>query len=184
LFQQKEFFEHDAPKGVKLPLLLTIIYSVVAALSVIPALGPALAMVPEGLHGIGIGTSVIGTIVTIIISWLFVALIFFAFVKIVGYATCSYKEVLSVTGYVSVLLIICSILTFLVSMIGSANSIALLLLNGAFLLWSIPVWYFGLASVCGDIPKKKLVISIVIPVLIMVIVSVVSTMMAVSQGMM
>ncbi len=174
LFNQKEFFEHDAPKGIKLPLLITVIYSFVAILSTLPAVSGLMTSVPDGLGGVIIVTSVVSTVITILISWLIVALIFFALVKIIGYATCSYKDVLGVTGYVSALLIIYSLITYLVSFIGTPNTLVTLILSGVFLLWSIPVWYFGLLSVCGDIPRKKIIISIAIPVIIMVITSVVS----------
>ena len=57
-------------------------------------------------------------------------------------------------------------LTGLVSFIGTPAPVLLLLLQGVFLLWSIPVWYFGFSAVC-DIPEKKLRTAVAVPVIVM-----------------
>ena len=151
-------------------LLITAVYAVVSALVSIPLLGEAAALVPAELSGIIIGTGVISTLIMTFITWVFVSALFFACLKFIGYAVCSFKDILSVCSYVSVILIISSVLTLLVWFIGAAPAVLLLALQGVFLLWSIPVWYFGFAAVC-DIPAKKLKMSIAVPVILMVVVS-------------
>ena len=95
---------------------------------------------------------------------------FFACLKFVGYAECSYKQVLEVCGYVSAILIVQSVFTGLVSLIGAAPAVLLLLFEGVFLLWSIPVWYFGFASAC-NIDEKKLRLSVAVPVIVMAVIT-------------
>ena len=107
------------------------------------------------------------------VTWVFVSAMFFACLKFIGYAECSFKDALSVCSYVSVILIISAVLTTLVWFIGTAPAILLLALQGVFLLWSIPVWYFGFASVC-DIPAKKLRVCVAVPVIVMALFSLMS----------
>ena len=170
LFDQKTFFAENKPAGLKIPILVTAVYAVVSALVSIPLLGEAAALVPAELSGIIIGTGIISTLIMTFITWVFVSALFFACLKFIGYAVCSFKDILSVCSYVSVILIISSVLTLLVWFIGAAPAVLLLALQGVFLLWSIPIWYFGFAAVC-DIPAKKLKMSIAVPVILMVVVS-------------
>lgn len=179
LFDSKRFFEETKIEKIGKPLLITIIYAVVSSLVTIPTLLMASSAVPAvggiDLGGVIIVSGVISTIFTVIISWILVALIFFALLKIIGYATCKYGQVLSVCGYVSAILMIESILMGLIALIGNVPSVVTLILNGVFLLWSIPVWYFGFASISPETPEKKLKLAIAIPVIIMVLFTIISS---------
>lgn len=170
LFDQKTFFAENKPNGLNIPILITAVYAVISALVSIPLLNQAAALVPAELSGMIIGTGVVSAVISAFVTWVFVSAMFFACLKFIGYAVCSFKDILSVCSYVSVILIISSILTLLIGFIGNAPAILLLALQGVFLLWSIPVWYFGFAAVC-DIPAKKLKVSVAVPVILMVVVS-------------
>lgn len=177
LFDQKTFFAENKPNGLKIPILLTAVYAVISALASIPVLNQAAALVPAELAGVVVGTGVVSTLISAFITWVFVSAMFFACLKFIGYAECSFKQILCVCSYVSVILIISSVITLLVGFIGTAPAILLLALQGVFLLWSIPVWYFGFASVC-DIPAKKLKLSVAVPVILMAAVSLLSLLAA------
>lgn len=168
LFDQKTFFKENAPKGLKVPLLITAVYALAAGLLSLPALIMASSAIPAGMGGAVVVTGVITTVFTIFITWIFVSLLFFACLKFIGYAECSFKDVLSICSYVSVILIISTVFMMLLGLIGTAPAILLLALEGVFLLWSIPVWYFGFASIT-NIPEKKLKLCIAIPVILMVV---------------
>lgn len=173
LFDQKTFFAENVPKGLKIPFLITAVYAEVSALASIPLLVDATALVPAELSGVVIGSGIVSAVIMTFVTWVFVSAMFFACLKFIGYAECSFKEILAVCSYVSVILIISAVLTTLVWFIGTAPAILLLALQGVFLLWSIPVWYFGFASVC-DIPAKKLRVCVAVPVIVMVLFSLMS----------
>ena len=116
------------------------------------------------------GTAAVSSVISAVVVWFAVSAFFFACLKFVGYAECSYKQVLEVCGYVSAILIVQSVFTGLVSLIGAAPAVLLLLFEGVFLLWSIPVWYFGFASVC-NIDEKKLRLSVAVPVIVMAVIT-------------
>ncbi|MDO5844758.1 MAG: YIP1 family protein [Methanocorpusculum sp.] len=177
LFNQKAFFA-DAPKGFLVPVLITLIYAVVAVIASLPALTPTLNTVGE-LAGFVIGVTVVSTIIVIFATWIIVSLIFFACVKVIGYAKCSFKEMLRVISYPAVILTISSVITGLITLIGTPNAIATLILSGAFLVWTIPIWVFGIQSIT-EMEVKKIVKCIAAPVIIMIIITIVSTVMAMS----
>lgn len=173
LFDQKTFFSGNAPSGLKIPILVTALYAVVSALVSIPLLSEAAALVPAELSGIIIGTGVVSSLIGTFISWVFVSVLFFACLKFIGYAACSFKDVLAVCGYVSVISGISAVLTVLVWFIGPAPAVLLVVLELVFLLWSVPVWYFGFSAVC-DVPAKKMRVCVAVPAVLMAAVSLLS----------
>ena len=174
LFDQRRFFEENTNRGLLVPGVLTILYAIVSVIFSIPALSDAAAQVPGGLGGTVVGISAVSAILYLLLTWVVVSALFFFCLKFIGYAACSFRDVLSVCGYVSGILLVSAVLTGLVSLIGTPAAVLSLLLQGVFLLWSIPVWYFGFAAVC-DIPQKKLKLSIAIPIIIMVVNTVVTS---------
>ena len=173
LFDQKTFFAQNKD-GIKIPAVLTIIYAVVSAVFAIPILVTAAEAIPGDFTAVVVGTGVVSSILGAVITWAIVSALFFACLKFIGYAECSFRQILSICGYVSGIMIIQAVLTGLVSFIGTPAPILLLILQGVFLLWSIPVWYFGFASVC-DIPKKKLKTAVAVPVILMTAITVISS---------
>ena len=167
-FDQKSFFENR--NGLRVPIILTLVYAVVSTVAGIPIMMSTAAGIPSELFGILIGTAAVSAVISAVVVWFAVSAFFFACLKFVGYAECSYKQVLEVCGYVSAILIVQSVFTGLVSLIGAAPAVLLLLFEGVFLLWSIPVWYFGFASVC-NIDEKKLRLSVAVPVIVMAVIT-------------
>ena len=171
-FDQKAFFENR--DGLKAPIIITLIYAVISAVASIPILMSTSAVVPAELFGVLVGATAVSSVISAVVVWFVVSAFFFACLKFIGYAECSYKQVLAVCGYVSAILIFQSVFTGLVSLIGTAPTVLLLVLQGVFLLWSIPVWYFGFASVC-EIPEKKLKMSVAVPVIVMALFTVITS---------
>ena len=172
LFDQKAFFENRA--GLRIPIILTLVYAVVSTVAGIPLLMSTADMIPGGMFGVLVGTAAVSSVISAVVIWFAVSAFFFACLKFIGYAECSYKQVLAVCGYVSAILILQSVFTGLVSLIGTAPAVLLLVLQGVFLLWSVPVWYFGFASVCS-IPEKKLRMSVAVPVIVMALFTVITS---------
>lgn len=174
LFDQKAFFE-NAPKGLGVPVLVTAIYAVVSLIIALQSVMEMSSMFGD-MGAFVIGISAVTTIITVFVTWLLTTLFFFACLKLIGYAKCSFKEVLNVVSYGAIPLTIYAVIVGLVSLIGTPDTLATLILSGVILLWTIPIWLFGFESIT-DIPRKKIVICILIPVAIMVIISVVSFLM-------
>ncbi|MBQ3011862.1 MAG: YIP1 family protein [Methanocorpusculum sp.] len=173
LFDQQTFFAQNSAR-LTVPVILTILYSVISAVFAIPILLTAASAIPGDFTGLMVGVGTVSTIISGIITWVAVSALFFACLKFIGYAECSFSQILSVCGYVSGLLIVQAVLTGLVSFIGTPAPVLLLLLKGVFLLWSIPVWYFGFSSVC-DIPEKKLRTAVAVPVIVMAAFTIISS---------
>jgi len=160
LFDQKQFFE-ECPKGLLIPSVITLLYALITIIFSIP--GDALIAV----------ITVISVVIAVFISWVIVAALFFAGVKFIGYATCTFKQVLAVTGYASAILAIGSLFSGLVSLIGTIDPIANLVLQGAVMFWCIPIWIYGIASIT-ELPPKKVFTCILIPIIIMIVFSIIS----------
>ncbi|HJJ83095.1 MAG TPA: YIP1 family protein [Methanocorpusculum sp.] len=167
-FDQKSFFENR--NGLRVPIILTLVYAVVSTVAGIPIMMSTAAGIPSELFGMLVGITAVSSVISVVVIWFAVSAFFFACLKFIGYAECSYKQVLEVCGYVSAVLILQSVFTGLVSLIGVAPAVLLLLFEGVFLLWSIPVWYFGFASVC-NIDEKKLRLSVAVPVIVMAVIT-------------
>lgn len=178
LFNPKEFFE-NAPKGMLIPFIVTLVYGIVSLFASLPILFKTMEMLPselQGMEGIIIGTTVVTTLITVFVTWIVVSLLFFACVKIIGYAKCSFKDMLRVISYPAVILTIQVILTALISLIGTPASIVTLILSGVFLFWTIPVWVFGIQSITG-METKAVFKCIAAPIILMIVVSIVSFVM-------
>lgn len=172
LFDQKVFFENMV--GLRVPIILTLVYAVISTAAGMPILMSNAAGISGGIFGLLVGVTAVSSVISAVVIWFAVSAFFFACLKFIGYAECSYKQVLSVCGYVSGILIFQSVFAGLVSLIGTAPTVLLLILQGVFLLWSVPVWYFGFASVC-DIHEKKLRMSVAVPVIVMALFTVISS---------
>ena len=166
LFDQKQFFE-ECPKGLLIPVLITLAYTLLSIVFLIPA-DPFMAVM-----------TVIGGVIGVFISWAVVAGMFLAGVKLIGYAKCTYKQMLAVTGYASAILAIGALLTGLVGLIGTVDPLMNLAVQGALMFWCIPVWVFGIASIT-ELPPKKVFTCILIPIILMIVMSVVSYIMTAS----
>lgn len=165
-FNQRVFFEEDASLKAGIPFLLTLGYAVLAAISAyIAASGLDVSIGIAGAAGAGF---------TVLIAWILLSLVFLISLKVIGRAACTYKNVLCVCGYVSALMMFETLLTLILSLIGAANPVVLLLLSGVFLLWSIPVWYFGFRASAAS-SDKRVMISVIVPVIIMAIVTIINS---------
>ncbi len=159
LFDQKQFFE-ECPKGLLLPALITLLYMLISIVFILP--GNVFTVV----------ITVISAIIEVFLSWVIVVGLFLAGVKIMGYAKCTFKQMLAVTGYASAILAIGALLSGLVGLIGTIDPLASLALQGAVLFWCIPVWIYGITSIT-DLPPKKVFTCILIPIILMIIMSIV-----------
>ncbi len=108
LFDQKQFFE-EAPKGLLIPALITLLYSLISIAFIIP--GDVMTAV----------ITVIVGVIGIFLSWAIVAGLFLAGVKLLGYAKCTFKQMLAVTGYASAILAIGALLSGLVGLVGTVD---------------------------------------------------------------
>jgi len=160
LFDQKQFFE-EAPKGLLIPALITLLYSLISIAFIIT--GDVLTVV----------ITVIGGIIGVFLSWAIVAGMFLAGAKLIGYAKCTFKQMLAVTGYASAILAIGALLSGLVGLVGTVDTLVSLAVQGAVLFWCIPVWVFGIASIT-ELPPKKVFTCILIPIILMIAMTVVS----------
>jgi len=160
LFDQKQFFE-ECPKGLLIPALLTLLYTLISIVFVLP--GDVLMAV----------IAILSAIIAVFLSWVIVAGLFLAGVKIIGYAKCTFKQMLTVTGYASAIMVIGALLSGLVGLIGTVDPIVTLLVQGAALFWCIPVWVFGIASIT-ELPPNKVFICILIPIILMIVISIAS----------
>lgn len=160
------FFEEDASQKITVPLLLTLGYAVLSALAAVVAASPLNQ--PENYIGaVGAGFSVF-------ISWILVSLLFLISLKVIGHAASKYTDILRASGYVSGIMMMHALLLIIINLIGIPNQFVLLLLSGVFLLWSIPIWYYGFRAT-ASCPDKKLMTSVIVPVVIMAIISIIST---------
>ena len=132
LFDQKAFFENRA--GLAVPVILTLVYADVSTVAGIPLLMSTADMIPGEMFGVLVGTAAVSSVISAVVIWFAVSAFFFACLKFIGYAECSYKQVLAVCGYVSAILILQSVFTGLVSLIGTAPAVLLLVLQGVFAL--------------------------------------------------
>jgi len=160
LFDQKQFFE-EAPKGLLIPALITLLYTFITFGFILT--GDVLTMI----------ITVIGGIIGVFLSWMIVAGLFLAGVKLIGYAKCTFKQMLAVTGYASAILAIGALLSGLVGLVGTIDPLVTLAMQGAVMFWCIPVWIFGIASIT-ELPPKKVFNCILIPIILMIAMSVVS----------
>jgi len=160
LFDQKQFFE-ECPKGLLIPALITLLYTLISIVFILP--GDALTAV----------ITVLSAVIGVFLSWAIVAELFLAGVKIIGHAKCTFKQMLTVTGYASGIMAIGAVLSGLVGLIGTIDPIVTLALQGAVLFWCIPVWVFGIASIT-ELPPKKIFTCILIPIILMIVLSIVS----------
>lgn len=160
LFDQKQFFA-GAPKGLLIPVLLTLLYSLVSIIFILP--GDALAAM----------ITIISAVIGIFVSWAVVAAMFLVGVKLIAHAKCSFKQMFTVIGYASGILVIGALLSGLIGLIGTPDPLATLALQGAVLFWCIPVWIYGIASIT-DIEPKKVLTCIIVPIIVMIIVTLIS----------
>ena len=160
LFDQKQFFE-ECPKGLLIPALLTLLYTLISVVFILP--GDALTAV----------ITVISAMIGVFLSWAVVAGLFLAGVNIIGHAKCTFKQMLTVTGYASAIMAIGALLSGLIGLIGTVDPIVTLALQGAVLFWCIPVWVFGIASIT-ELPPNKIFTCILIPIILMIVLSVAS----------
>ncbi|MDO5845789.1 MAG: YIP1 family protein [Methanocorpusculum sp.] len=165
----KKFYEQnavngDAPRGLLISALLTLIYSILSSAALIPAVIRVLQSgeVQAGLENAVIATTISLQILSIFVEWAIVALWFFLFLRYISSARCTYTQVLAVTGYVSAILSIGAIVSGVAAILyaGAAPLYASFLITSIFLVWSIPLWYFGCSSICSGVPKKEIVCSI------------------------
>ena len=166
LFDQKQFFA-ECPKGLLIPVLITLLYTLLSIVFILPA-DPLIAII-----------TVIGGVIGVFVSWAVVAGMFLAGVKIIGYAKCTYKEMLAVTGYASAILAIGALLTGAVGLIGTVDTLMSLAVQGALMFWCIPVWVFGIASIT-ELAPNKVFTCILVPMILMIVMSVVSYIMTAS----
>lgn len=171
-FDQKAFFENR--EGLRAPIILTLVYAVISVIASIPVLLSTAAQLPGEFFGVLVGATAVSSVISAVVVWFVISAFFFACLKFIGYAECSYKQVLAVCGYVSGILIFQSVFEGLVSVIGTAPAVLILVFEGVFLLWSVPVWYFGFKSVC-DIEEKKLRMSVAVPVIVMAVFTVITS---------
>lgn len=151
LFRQQEFFTKEQfVSGLKLPLILTLAYACIAA------------VFQSGSNII----SALTIIATILIGWVIVSAVFFVFVNKLGHAECSIKEILAVTGYGSLPLLIGAILSGIVGFTGGMSSTLTALFNIGVLLWCIPIWVYGISLAANISPKQALTL-IAIPIIAM-----------------
>ena len=160
LFDQKQFFE-ECPKGLLIPALLTLLYTLISVVFILP--GDALTAV----------ITILSAVIGVFLSWAVVAGLFLAGVNIIGHAKCTFKQMLTVTGYASAIMAIGALLSGLIGLIGTVDPIVTLALQGAVLFWCIPVWVFGIASIT-DLPPNKIFTCILIPIILMIVLSVAS----------
>lgn len=166
LFDQKQFFA-EGRTGLLIPVLITLAYTLLSIVFLIPA-DPFMAVM-----------TVIGGVIGVFISWAVVAGMFLAGVKLIGYAKCTYKQMLAVTGYASAILAIGAVLTGAVGLLGTIDPLMNLAVQGALMFWCIPVWVFGIASIT-DLAPKKVFTCILVPMILMIVMSVASYMMTAS----
>lgn len=160
------FFEEDESQKITVPLLLTLGYAVLSALATVIAASP-LNQSESYIGAVGAGFSVF-------ISWILVSLLFFISLKVIGHVASKYIDILRASGYVSGLMMLHALLLIIINLIGIPNHFVLLILSGVFLLWSIPIWYYGFRATAAC-PDKKLMISVIVPVVIMAVISIIST---------
>jgi len=173
LFDQKKFFAEEKSKKVRWAFLIVLISGIIAAIIAYFTLTNSVvttANIPglEGLIGI---TTVISALISAIVIWFLVSLLFFICLKIFGHSDCKFGGVLRVQGYAVGLSILETILVFLVSLIGTPAPISTFLLVLVFYAWSIPIWFFGFKSISTKITRKGLWVSILVPVIIMAIIT-------------
>lgn len=171
LFNPTEFFK-TAPKGFFVPILVTLIYAAVSVIVSLPTY-LSIAGTHPNLAAVIAGTSIVSAVIVIFVTWILLSLFFFGCLKIIGYAKCSYKEVLKVVSYGAVPLTIQVIVTWLIGFIGTPEPVLTIILSGAFLIWTIPIWIAGFESIT-DIPRQKIITCVMIPVIVMVIVTITS----------
>ncbi|HJJ41996.1 MAG TPA: hypothetical protein O0W90_01615, partial [Methanocorpusculum sp.] len=123
--------------------------------------------------------SVLSVIITTFIIWILVSLMFFVSLKLFGKIKCGFEEVMGVTSYGAVPLSIEVIIISLISLIGTPNPFAALILSGAILFWTIPIWTFGFQSVTGE-PVNKIFKCVIAVAVVMIAISLISFGMSMS----
>lgn len=160
LFDQKQFFS-ECPKGLLPPMIITLVYALISMVFILPSdLFIAIITIISGIIGI-------------FIAWVIVAAMFLAGVKLIGYATCTFKQMFIVTGYASAILAIGAVLSGLVGLIGTPDPLVSLILQGAVMFWCIPVWIYGIASIT-ELEPKKILTCIIVPIIIMIVFSIIT----------
>lgn len=151
LFDQPQFFrKEEFVSGLKLPLTLTTIYACVAAV----------------FQSGGDIMSAISIMAMIFIGWILVTAVFYLFVHKLGHAECDPKNILAVTGYGSVPLLIGTVLSLLIGFFGGMSALMTALFNIGVLLWCIPIWVYGISLVADVSPKQALTL-IAVPIIAM-----------------
>lgn len=167
LFDQQQFFRKEAfASGLKLPLILTVIYACFAA----------------AFQSGGSIFTAFSTAVMVLIGWVLVAAVFFVFVHKLGHAECNFQDLLAVTGYGSVPLLIGTVLIWLIGFSGGMSSQITALFNLGVLLWCIPIWVYGISRVANVSPKQALTL-IAVPIIAMAALDLWSTLGSTGGGM-
>lgn len=180
LIDQREFFK-TAPKGLKIPFLITLIYALISSIASIPPL----MTVADSLKG-NMGTaviiiSVLSVIISAFIVWIFVSLMFFISLRLFGKINCKFEDVMGVVSYGAVPLSIEVIITSLISLIGTPDPLAALLLSGAILFWTVPIWVFGFQSITDE-PENKIMKCVIAVVIVMAAATLISFGMSMSAA--
>lgn len=178
LFNPKEFFtDSKDPESLRLPLVFTAVTALITAITAYTASEATADMIgmPELTEMLGIISAISGFIM-IFISWVFMAVVFFIFVKFITHSESGLRPFLAVTGYASLPILIGLILTFIIGFITPDIFTGWLgfLLDLLILLWCIPIWLYGFSAATNAEPGM-IFKAIAIPIILMILFSIYGT---------
>ncbi|HJJ48959.1 MAG TPA: YIP1 family protein [Methanocorpusculum sp.] len=183
-FEPAQFFENYTKKGLGIPILITVIYGVLAAVYAFLSTMQKPAAMAMNIPGVSAeeimpaiaGGSAFGAFFTAIIAWIAMSLLFFFALKIFCKPAPGFKDVLHITSFGAIPLAVSAIIEILISFAGTPNAWAILVLSAAVLFITIPIWVKGFEKI-GAGPEKKILTAVIIACLIPVVISVVTTIM-------
>lgn len=173
LLNPKEFFALEETKldSLKFPVIITAVYAIIVAIAAYVTSGTAADMIgmPEMAGILGV-VGVITGLLSVFVGWVFMAVVFFIFVKFITHTETPIRPFLAVTGYASLPLLVGSLLTLIVGFFisGIFDGWLGFLLNLLILLWCLPIWLYGF-SAATKVPVNLIFKAILIPVVLMIL---------------
>lgn len=166
LFIEPALFFENPKAGLKIPFLITFCYAVISAVCSIPALQAALSVsntagIPiEDMKTVMIGGSLISAFFMAFVAWIGMSILFFIALKLFAKPSLSFKDVMNVTSYGAIPLAVVAIIQGLITLVGTPYQGATLILSGATLFLTVPIWVKGFEAF-GAGPEKKVLTAVI-----------------------
>lgn len=184
------FFENYTKRGLGIPILITLVYAVLAAACAYFTFMQTSSVLPVEIPGVSAqemmpvlaGGAAASAFFTAVIAWIAMSILFLIALKLfckqpAGKTPLRFKDILHITAYGAFPLALSAIIEMLISFTGAPNSWATLILSAAVLFLTIPIWVKGFENI-GAGPEKKVLTAVIAACVIPALFTVITVVMA------